>query len=80
MENSTFEGVREAVASALEIQKGSVCIDSMVSDFPNWDSLGYIRVIMNLFERFGEELDIMKLVECKSIRGICEYIESTMIR
>ena len=74
MDSDVFGNIQEAVADALKIEKNDISIDKTVADFSNWDSLGFVTVIMNLSEKFGREMDIVKLVNCKAISEIYEYI------
>ena len=47
-----------------------------MSDFSNWDSLGYVKVIISLSEKFTRDIDPAALVECKTIKDIYKYIIS----
>jgi len=75
MENNVLNKVGEAITEALEIDRKDISIDSQVSDFSNWDSLGWIKVIMSLQGKIGAEIDVVKLIACTSIREICECLE-----
>jgi acyl carrier protein len=74
MDSNVFGTIQEAIADALKIEKNDISIDKKVADFSNWDSLGFVTVIMNLSEKFSREMDIVKLVNCKAISEIYEYI------
>ncbi len=69
-----FGIIQEAIAGALKIEKSDISIDNKVADFSNWDSLGFVTIIMSLSEKFGREMDVVKLVNCKAIKEIYEYI------
>jgi len=76
LDKNMFGTMQEAIAEALRIEKSDISIDKKVSDFSNWDSLGFVTVIISLSEKFGREMDAVKLVNCKTIREIYEYITS----
>jgi len=76
MNEDLFQGIREAIADALEIEKNDITMDKKILDFANWDSLGFVKVIMSLSKKFGKEMDAVQLINCKSISEIYEYVAS----
>ena len=69
-----FNLVQRVVADALEIDLDSVHFDSLVIDFPDWDSLGFIKIILGLSDKFITEIDAERLVDCESVEQICAYL------
>ena len=76
LDKNIFATMQQAIADALKIEKDDISIDKKVADFSNWDSLGFVSVIISLSEKFSREMDAVALVNCKSIREIYEYITS----
>ena len=76
LDKNIFATMQQAIADALKIEKDDISIDKKVADFSNWDSLGFVTVIISLSEKFGREMDAVALVNCKTIREIYEYITS----
>lgn len=68
------------VASAIQIDPGTLNSDSSLGNVPGWDSLGHLSVISAIEADFGIELSVDDVIECESIADfvdvISEYISS----
>ena len=62
-------------AEALEIVPLDINIDRNFAEYSNLDSLGFVKLIVSLNEKFNIELDTELVLECDNIIQISNYIK-----
>ena len=72
--------VVSAFAGALKRNRSDINIERNFSEFSNLDSLGFVKLIISLNEKFNIELDTERVLKCDNIIQLSIYIESLMDR
>lgn len=67
--------VIDLVAGALDIDPSVLSPQTTSEQVPQWDSLGYLRLLMAIEERFGVRIELEKMSELNSIARIVEYLD-----
>ena len=67
--------VLSSFAEALEIVPLDINIDRNFAEYSNLDSLGFVKLIVSLNEKFNIELDTELVLECDNIIQISNYIK-----
>ena len=67
--------VLSSFAEALEIDPLDINIDRNFAEYSNLDSLGFVKLIVSLNEKFNIELDTELVLECDNIIQISNYIK-----
>jgi acyl carrier protein len=70
--------VLSSFAWALKINSSDVNVEKNFSEFSNLDSLGFVKLIISLNEKFNIELDTDHVLKCDNIIQLSIYIESLM--
>ena len=95
MSKSLFNQLQSANFSSVEINnpeniifdilkslfpEDDITLNSTMKDTVGWDSLGHMRVIMSLREKFGFSLTPAEIAKVNSVKSIIEVIESKKVR
>ena len=59
-----------------DVTNFSVTIDSLTSDFKNWDSLAHINIIVQLEAHYGIRFSLDEVESFSTIRDIIQTISS----
>ena len=59
-----------------DVTNFSVTIDSLTSDFKNWDSLAHINIIVQLEAHYGIRFSLDEVESFSTIRDIIQIISS----
>lgn len=63
------------IASALEVDKNSINIDTKSSDLPEWDSLGHLAVLSKISEEIGDQYnESQELASSSSVKEIFDSL------
>lgn len=73
--NIDSKDVIELVAGALDVDPSALSPRTTSDEVPQWDSLGYLRLLMAIEERFGVRIELEKMPELNSIARIVEYLD-----
>lgn len=65
--NDFQDKIIEIIASTLKIDKDSLTLDSAVGNVRSWDSLGNLKILIEVEAYVGEEFSIDDLVSVKSV-------------
>jgi acyl carrier protein len=77
MSTDTFARVRSILARHLEIPEDSIAEDSGLADL-GLDSLGSLEFVFDVEEEFKVSVPDDRLPEFKSVRAVCEGIETLL--
>jgi acyl carrier protein len=70
-----LSGLFEIIEDALELDAGSVTMDSSSENIEDWDSLGHITILGMLDdETSGESADIVDLTQAASVTEIAQIL------
>lgn len=75
---SSFDKVREIIASTLGVDKCLITQTLAMEDIDQWDSVGNIAIITALEENLGIEIPMEDLFELNSISAIVEEIDKLL--
>jgi acyl carrier protein len=67
---AAMDQARALLALALERPAESIPDDASVENFPAWDSLGHMRLLMALEERLGALMEARDIARLKSISDV----------
>ncbi len=70
------EKIGAAFEEALGVPRAEFRLDVTPDDVPAWDSLGHMRLVTALQEKFGVELEIDEIMEMDSGRKIFEILQN----
>ena len=68
------EDVCGCIEEVLEIKKGSVTEKNTADDTENWDSLGQLRIIMALEEKYAVRFKTEEIPELNSVEKLAERL------
>jgi acyl carrier protein len=68
------DALQRTVAEVFQIPAESVTDDASQDTLQGWDSLGMLRLLKALEERFGLEFDLMEIASFRTIGNIREYL------
>jgi acyl carrier protein len=69
------EKIRQAFHEAFGLEPAKFNMDITPDDVPEWDSLGHMRLVTALQEKFGVEFEIDEVMEMETVRKIAEIVE-----
>ena len=75
-QNTLSDKVQAALVEALRVSPEDVGPQTEFGDFPQWDSMGHMEVMVALEKEFGVEINADTITELVSIPAICAYIEA----
>lgn len=61
------EEIRQIIATELEIDIAKLVDDCMITDVPEWDSIGYLGVLMALGKKYGIKYSREELVDVETV-------------
>jgi len=79
LSGQVFDLVRQCLKVALELDQAEVQrieTDTTAADLDKWDSLGHLKLIMELEKCFGIEFDDDQVVGLASIETIMQVMEN----
>lgn len=74
----TLERVIEIVATTCDVDKSEVTENSMVGDFPAWDSVGHLSILSNVEEAFDISFEPEEMMELEDVKDIAEAVKSKL--
>lgn len=75
----TLEKVIEIVASVCEVEKTDVTNESMIGDFPGWDSMGHLKILSAVEEAFDITFEGDEMMEMEDVNDIVMAIERKVV-
>lgn len=73
-----LEDICRLIEEVLEIKNGSVSGQSIADDIDDWDSLGQLRIIMALEEKYGVRFKTEEMPELNSVEKLTERLGELM--
>jgi len=71
-----FEKVREILADQLDLDEGSITMDSFIVEDLGADSLDVVDIVMRLEEEFDIEVPDEEIENMKTVGDIVHFLES----
>ena len=73
----TEEEVLEIIEEALELEKGTININSNPNNVSEWDSLGHLNILMSLDKRLdGKASGLSELAKAMSVKKIISVLKN----
>lgn len=66
--------VQQTVARVLEMPAEQVRIEAAKADFPRWDSLKHVDLVMEIEAEFGCSLTLQEITAIGSVRDIVDLV------
>lgn len=76
MEN--LEKVIKIVAETCDVDKSEVTENSMVGDFPAWDSVGHLSILSSVEEAFDISFEPEEMMEMEDVKDIVEAVNTKL--
>ena len=71
----TEQEIIEIVSEAIGVKKEDLSMESSMSDFAEWDSLGHLTILSSLDEKLGDKyLESEELSSANTVREIYDAI------
>lgn len=74
----TLEKVIEIVAETCSVEKSEVTENSMVGDFPAWDSVGHLTILSSVEEAFDISFEPEEMMEMEDVKDIVEAVKGKL--
>lgn len=74
----TLEKVIEIIASICEVEKTEVTENSMVGDFPAWDSVGHLTILSSVEEAFDISFEPEEMMEIEDVKDIVDAVNAKL--
>ena len=74
----TLEKVIEIVASTCGIDKSEITENSMVGDFPTWDSVGHLSILSSVEEAFDISFEPEEMMEMEDVKDIVNAVNAKL--
>jgi len=74
LDSIPYEDLAPLLEESTQVEPGSVPAAMALLDLDGWDSMGMVMFIALVDERFGVELSVHDLHECKSAGELAERI------
>ena len=73
MLNAEKIGLLEEV---MDLEKGTLTEDSILSDFEEWDSLSKLSLIAMARKEFNKVINANEIKSFNTVKDICKYLEA----
>jgi acyl carrier protein len=70
-----FENVRSIISENLDVPVESVRSDSKASDFPAWDSVQHLVLVMDVEQKCDCKFSLEEIAEMNSVEKIVKAVE-----
>lgn len=74
--NPDFERLRSQMAEILRVDTEQITPETQFGDFPQWDSMGHMDLMVMLESEFGVPINADTISELVSIRAILDQISA----
>ena len=72
---SKLSDLSDILASILKVNSKDITIDSSMDDFPEWDSVGHMNIILTIEEHFDVYIDDEDAMELTSVKLLMHVIK-----
>lgn len=73
-----LEKIIEIVATTCDVDKNEVTENSMVGDFPAWDSVGHLSILSNVEETFDISFEPEEMMEIEDVKDIVNAVNAKL--
>ena len=72
---SKLSDLSDILASILKVNSEDITIDSSMDDFPEWDSVGHMNIILTIEEHFDVYIDDEDAMDLTSVKLLMHVIK-----
>tara|TARA_B110001469_G_C9584697_1_gene290006 strand:+ start:185 stop:412 length:228 start_codon:yes stop_codon:yes gene_type:complete len=72
---SKLSDLSDILASILKVNSKDITIDSSMDDFPEWDSVGHMNIILTIEEHFDVYIDDEDAMDLTSVKLLMHVIK-----
>ena len=65
----------EIISKEIRIDKSLISEESVMEDFPKWDSLAHLNLMEALEKKFNKKISTSKIEELKSVKKISKFLK-----
>ena len=69
------EEIIEIISKEIRIDKSLISEESVMEDFPKWDSLAHLNLMEALEKKFNKKISTSKIEELKSVKKISKFLK-----
>ena len=69
------EEIIEIISKEIRIDKSLISEESVMEDFPKWDSLAHLNLMEVLEKKFNKKIRTSKIEELKSVKKISKFLK-----
>lgn len=69
------EEIIEIISKEIKIDKSLISEESVMEDFPKWDSLAHLNLMEALEKKFNKKISTSKIEELKSVKKISKFLK-----
>lgn len=73
-----LEKIIQIVATTCDVDKSEVTENSMVGDFPAWDSMGHLAILSAVEEAFDISFEPEEMMEMEDVKDIVAAVNSKL--
>jgi acyl carrier protein len=70
-----FETIQSVISENLDVPVESVRSDSKAADFPAWDSVQHLVLVMDIEHKFDFKFSLEEIAEMNSVERIVKAVE-----
>ena len=70
----TFERLRSQMATVFGLDVADISQDTQFGDFPQWDSIGHMDLLVMLESEFGVPVNADTISELVSVQAILDFV------
>ena len=73
---SSRDAARELLATALKQAEAAIPTDAAIGEFEPWDSLGHMRIVLEIERRLGRTLSADEIARIDSIADVRDILQT----
>ena len=70
----TVEEKIELIEELMDLEEGTLQLDSVLDDFEEWDSLSKLSIMAEAKKKFGKKLTVDEIKAFVTVQDICDYL------
>ncbi len=78
MKKLNFAYIKDVFETALDLEDFDLKLTSKFEEVPDWDSMGHMRIILELEERLGIAFEIDEVIDVDTVEKILQLANSKL--
>ena len=71
-----FQKIKKIISETIQEPESKINIDSKSCDFPKWDSLSQVTMMIKIEKLIKKKINTSKISELNSVKKIIKYLET----